>query len=166
MKKKLKYEVINNFLIKKELQNLINVVMSNNFSWFFQEKININHSKKDNFLYFTHLLFENNNINSDYYSYFNVIIKKLNAKSLIRVKVNCYPNTHKLIENKSHCDYNYPHKGCVFYFNTCDGYTKLNDGTKVESVANRALFFDPSIPHQSTNCTNAKARFNININYL
>ena len=54
----------------------------------------------------------------------------------------------------------------MFYFNTCDGYTKLNDGTKVESVANRALFFDPSIPHQSTNCTNAKARFNININYL
>jgi hypothetical protein len=166
MKKKLNHKVINDFLTKKELQNLINVVMGNNFSWFFQEKVNINHSKKDTSLYFTHLLFENNNINSDYYNYFNVIIKKLNAKSLIRVKVNCYPNTHKLIENKPHYDYNYPHKGCVFYFNTCDGYTKLNDGTKVESVANRALFFDPSIPHQSTNCTNAKARFNININYL
>ena len=31
---------------------------------------------------------------------------------------------------------------------------------------NRAIFFDPSVPHTSTNTTNAKRRVNININYF
>jgi hypothetical protein len=107
-----------------------------------------------------------NKINSNAFDLFSPIIKKLNAKSLIRVKINCYPCTEVIKENESHKDYEYDHKGFIYYFNTCDGYTKLNDGTKIDSVANRALFFNPSIPHQSTTCTNAKARFNMNINYF
>ena len=50
--------------------------------------------------------------------------------------------------------------------NTCDGYTKLKDGTKIDSVANRVLLFDPSKEHCSTTTTNVPARFNININYF
>ena len=165
-KKKLEYKVIDNFITKKQLKDIVNLITGINFSWYFQEQINHNHSKKDLSFYFTHLLFINNKINSHYYNLFSPILNKLEAKSLIRVKVNCYSNTHKVKEHKSHEDYDYTHKGCIFYFNSCDGYTKLNDGTKIESVANRALFFDPSISHQSTTCTNAKARFNMNINYF
>ena len=44
--------------------------------------------------------------------------------------------------------------------------TILNDDIMIESVENRVLLFDPSLPHSSTTCTNAKARFNININYF
>ena len=50
--------------------------------------------------------------------------------------------------------------------NTCDGYTKLKDGTKIDSVANRVLLFDPCEEHCSTTTTNVKARFNINVNYI
>ena len=32
--------------------------------------------------------------------------------------------------------------GAIFSLNTCDGYTKFKDGTKVESVANRIVIFD------------------------
>ena len=42
----------------------------------------------------------------------------------------------------------------------------LEDGKEVKSIANRALFFDSMKPHSSTSCSDKKARFNININYL
>ena len=42
----------------------------------------------------------------------------------------------------------------------------LADGTKIKSVANRALLFDPFEFHSSTTTTDAKARFNMNVNYF
>ena len=65
-----------------------------------------------------------------------------------------------------HIDYPFPHKGAILSLNTCNGYTKLEDGTKVDSVANRILLFDASTPHCSTTTSDTTARFNININYF
>ena len=87
-------------------------------------------------------------------------------KALNRMKLNLYPRTDKIEVHEPHIDYDYDHKGCLFSFNTCDGYTKLEDGTKIQSVENRALLFNPSTLHSSTSTTNAKARINININYF
>jgi hypothetical protein len=42
----------------------------------------------------------------------------------------------------------------------------LKDGTKIDSVENRILFFNPSEEHDSENCTDEKTRINININYF
>ena len=36
----------------------------------------------------------------------------------------------------------------IYYINTNNGYTKLEDGTKVMSVANRLLLFDGSTSHK------------------
>ena len=91
---------------------------------------------------------------------------RFGIKSLIRIKLNLYPATQNLIGHASHQDYDFEHKGAIIYINDNDGYTKLEDGTCIESKANRVLFFDASTPHSSTNCTNAKARFNINVNYF
>ena len=65
-----------------------------------------------------------------------------------------------------HSDYKFTHSGAILSLNTCDGYTKLKDGTKIDSVANRILFFDAGEKHCSTTTTNTFARFNININYI
>ena len=62
-------------------------------------------------------------------------------------------------------DYNFDHKGALFSLNTCDGHTNV-DGTKVDSVKNRMLFFNPQVIHNSTNCTDEQFRCNININYM
>ena len=51
-------------------------------------------------------------------------------------------------------------------FSEVEQTVKLEDGTEIESRANRVLLFDPSKPHHSTSCTNDKRRVNININYL
>ena len=89
-----------------------------------------------------------------------------NFKTMIRIKINAYPYTNVVKEHKEHIDFNYEHIGAVFSLNTCDGYTKFSDGTKVESVANRIVFFDASKEHQSTTTSNAKLRYNINFNFL
>jgi len=89
-----------------------------------------------------------------------------NFKTMIRIKINAYPYTNEVKEHREHSDYPFSHKGALFSLNTCDGYTKFNDGTKVESVANRIVFFDASKNHQSTTTSNAKLRYNINFNFL
>ena len=60
----------------------------------------------------------------------------------------------------------YKHCGLIFYLNTNNGFTILDDGTKIESVENRALFFDPSKRHCSTTCTDSIFRSIIIINYF
>ena len=89
-----------------------------------------------------------------------------NFKTMIRIKINAYPHTNVVKEHEKHIDFSYEHIGAVFSLNTCDGYTKFSDGNKVESVANRIVFFDASKYHQSTTTSNAKLRYNMNFNFL
>ena len=65
-----------------------------------------------------------------------------------------------------HSDFEFSHSGAVLSLNTCDGYSKLKDDTKINSVANRMLLFDASEEHCSTTTTNVFARININMNYI
>ena len=95
------------------------------------------------------------------------ILEKLNIKSLIRVKANLYPYSGETLhEHGMHTDYEFPHYAALLSLNTCDGYTKLEDGSKIESIANRMVIFDASQKHCSTTTTSDFARINININYL
>ena len=87
-------------------------------------------------------------------------------KSLLRIKANFYPHTSVLQEHPPHVDYNWSHHGAIFSLNTCDGFTRLGDSIKIDSVANRLLIFDPSLQHNSTTTSTAKGRFNINFNWL
>ena len=50
--------------------------------------------------------------------------------------------------------------------NTNDGYTEFEDGTKVESVANRLVTFPANLKHTGTSCTDEKTRIVINFNYF
>jgi len=54
----------------------------------------------------------------------------------------------------------------LFYLNTNDGLTVLEDGTEIKSIENRILLHDASKPHHSTTCTDADRRVNINFNYF
>ena len=101
------------------------------------------------------------------YNTFIPRFKTLNIfKSLIRMKINAYPYTEEVHEHNNHTDYSFKHNAAVFSLNTCDGYTKLKNGRKIESVANRLLLFDASKEHCSTTTSNAKLRYNINFNFF
>ena len=131
------------------------------------QEINTEHKDSNDF-YMTHMLFniEFDQCHSTFYKDYKIILDKLKAKSLMRMKINLYPRTENIEVHEQHYDYDYEHKGCLFSFNTCNGGTILEDGTKIDSVANRALLFDPSKLHSSTSCTDDKVRLNMNINYF
>ena len=161
----MKYEIIDNFLPIDDFTRLNNL-LHQQVPFYFQKEINTEHIE-DNQFYMTHMLFniEHEPMYSTFYWDYKKILNRLKIKSLIRMKINLYPKTDTLEVHEPHIDYEYLHKGCLLSFNTCDGFTILEDGTKIESVANRMLFFDPSKKHQSTDCTNTKFRLNINFNY-
>ena len=77
-----------------------------------------------------------------------------------------YPSTPKIVYHDPHVDIPWQHKGAIFYVNTNNGVTVLEDGTEIESIENRLLLFDSSKEHSSTSCTDAKVRVNINFNYF
>ena len=84
-----------------------------------------------------------------------------------RIKANLYPRTEELQEHPWHTAYNRGRlRGALLMMNTCDGYTGFADGTQVDSVENRCVFFDSTKKHHSTNCTNDQFRMTININYV
>jgi hypothetical protein len=161
------HEVIDNFLPRDEFLKIKDVVMGEDFIWTYTPTINAFH--EDDTCYFTHMmyLFKGNTYTATKnFQLIGPILLRIKPKALIRVKCNLYPKTHTIQNHEPHKDYNYTHKGALFYLNTCDGYTTLEDDTKIETKENRMLLFDPSTPHSSTSTTNAKARFNINFNYF
>ena len=165
---KIKYKVIDNFLPKDNFNLIKETIFGNNFNWFYHSEINYKgvHSP-DMLFYFTHLFYHHNQPSSMFFDLINKnLISFLDVKSLIRIKGNLYPNQHTKKENGFHTDYDFSHKGAIFYLNTNNGRTILNDKTKIDSVENRILFFDPSLSHDSENCTDQKVRVNININYF
>ena len=110
--------------------------------------------------------FEDYKINSHNFDIIKPILYVLKPNALIRVKGNLYPNLNIDINNAYHIDYEFEHKGAIFYVNTNNGKTILEDGTEIDSVENRLLIFDASKPHCSTHCTDEKIRVNINFNYF
>jgi len=128
---------------------------------------NINNISDNNY-YFEHNIFRKHEVvSNELYSYIIAkIAPLLDVKSFIRIKLNAYPRMDNIIEHDSHIDYDFEHKGALLYLNTCNGFTRLEDDNKVDSVENRMMFFDPSKEHNSSTSTDEKLRLTINFNYF
>jgi hypothetical protein len=161
------YKIIDNFLPKEELKIIQDVMLGPDFPWYFNNVITDPQEIIDGY-YFTHVFFYEDTYgpNSNFFNILIPILNKLDFKALIRVKGNLHPNVNKYVINSKHTDYEFEHKGAIFYVNTNNGYTIIEDDVKIESIENRLLIFDPSKPHSSTNCTDTKRRVNINFNYF
>lgn len=158
--------VVDNFLDEETFSQIRNQLMGDSFPWFYNDAV-ASKEKRNELFYFTHGFFDVN-FEVQMSSMFWVvepIVRKIQPVQLVRAKGNLYPNVNKDINDPFHKDYEYKHKGAIFYVNTNNGATIFEDGTRVESVANRILFFDPTIPHASCRCTDEKIRVNINFNY-
>jgi len=95
------------------------------------------------------------------------ILKKLGAKSLVRVKANLNSFSTNLVEGGFHRDYDYDCKAALFYVNTNNGYTKFKKNNKIiKSVENRMVMFKANELHTGTNTTDQKCRVVINFAYF
>ena len=169
----MKHEVIDNFLDEEYFNLLVTIFIDrgkNNegdgsqFSmpWFFDSSISDDVKVNS----FWHLFYEAHLPQSQHFDALLPLVDKLGARCVIQAKANLYPCTHILHEHQMHADYDSSCSSAILSLNTCDGYTKLKDGTKIDSVANRVLLHDPSIEHCGTSTTNVNARINLNINYM
>jgi hypothetical protein len=162
----MKYKIIDNFLDGKKFNEM--VLNIKKIPWYYNDYVTFKDNFEENCFYFTHLFYEfyqQKHIQSDFYSIINPLIEKLNPRSLIRVKGNLYTNVGYKLRNLPHVDFDYPHSGAIFYLNTNNGPTVLDQNIEISSVANRLLLFDSSLPHFSVFCDDQKTRLNININF-
>jgi len=168
------YEVIDNFFPLNVFDEFHSLLLPDEFIedptkqvyWCYTPSVATRKIEDWRLFYLTHIVYDYT-ICSPFYEKIVPHCKQLDFKAIIRIKINMFPNTETLKEHGMHIDYDFPHKGALFSINTCDGYTKLGeDGTKIDSVANRMLLFDASKPHTSTTTTDQTVRMNINFNYF
>ena len=121
---------------------------------------------------FTHLFYTDWVPISSSMKILNPILIKIDPVSFWRIKANLLTRTSNIVENEFHQDAGEHEKlskqwtTAIFYMNTNNGYTEFEDGTKVESVANRIVIFPTNTKHRGTSCTDERTRVVINFNYL
>ena len=140
------------------------------FPWFYNNfKVSSTEPFDLNSYQFTHLFYDNNSIRSDWFQIVEPIVKYLNPKSVIRIKANLNPRTNVQHIFPYHVDFSSEssdRKTAIYYVNSNDGVTILEDGTEIESIANRLVIFDQKTRHTGTTCINQKVRCLINFNYI
>jgi len=160
------FEIIDNFLSKEDFESIKNFMLNPSFPWNLTPVV----SNKEEDLpmtgsyYFTHEFWSGFHTEPEA-QVFAPILNQIQCRAVMRIKGNLYPSTETLIHHMDHIDYEFPHRGAIFYLNTNDGLTVIG-GKEVESVENRLLVFDPTVPHHSTTCTNDKCRVNVNFNFF
>jgi hypothetical protein len=163
--------------IKKDLfKELKNKVMDANFPWYYNEH-DLSQIKSNNFM-FTHTIYRDGNLNSNFYHLIkpicDKIYKKFKFKKILRIKLNCYTNQNKKIEHIKHNDVIDPLIQNnilvgVFHINTNNGKTIIDsDGgdMSIKSEENQIILFNNLYPHYGTTQTDTNLRVLINFNFL
>ena len=158
------FKVQDNYLTIDEHLVLKTIMESNTFSWYYY-KGKLKPSNKIFDYQLVHIFYNDNFVNSDFFHHLKPIIKLLKPLSLIRIKANLNPISHKLIKFDKHQDQHFKCKAAIYYLNDNDGYTMIGDN-KIESKANRIVLFNADQEHYGTNSTNCNNRMVINFNYF
>lgn len=167
MSKKSEYKIIDNALNYEAFNAIKKATLDySTFPWYYGPSITNIGDSQNKYCLFFHLFYSGpRSIPSSFFGLVLPILDILNPVSLIRIKGNLYPNSGDLHEHEMHIDFDVAHKGALYFVNTNNGYTILEDGTKIENIENRILLFDTSKPHTGTTSTNVPARCNIIFNY-
>ena len=139
------------------------------FPWFYTDRV-ISDYDTDKLIMFVHMFFDNH-LPQPNYNIMIPLLELINPFSIIRIQANLLTRTPEIVESKFHVDLSLPEQQLkqwttsIFYVNSNNGYTKFEDGTKVESVANRMVTFPANMKHMGSSCTNERTRVIINFNY-
>ena len=119
-------------------------------------------------------------VNSYILDVINPLLINIGSDYLRQIKVNIYQRSDTLMEHAQHVDKlsfvrpKHPWQAeqeysLIYFVNDNNGYTKFypdgEDPVFVESKRGRIVYTDCSTIHNSTTCTDAKARCTINFNF-
>ena len=162
--------IIDNFLEEEYFNTLQKLFTGPDFTWYYTS--NVVYGGEDTYHFFlTHMLYDFNVALSPHFDILIPLLEKIETenavRSLVRIRVNFFPHTQTIYEHPMHVDKDFECSAVVLSLNTCNGYTRLEeDDSKVESIANRALFMDAGKRHCSSTTTDEKVRFNLTVTYL
>jgi hypothetical protein len=160
----LEHKVINNFLEKETFNNLKNIMFSDKINWFF-----LPHMTTNDKYFFNHCFYNHYTPQSIFFEDIIVpILKKLNAAAIVEVRANLSLKENICYQSNFHVDRPFECKTAVFYINTCNGYTLLNEDKKIKitSEENKMLIFNSQIKHAGVSQTDVDRRITINFNYF
>jgi|TARA_B100000959_G_scaffold138959_1_gene146001 hypothetical protein len=164
------HTIQDNFLDRDVFRFISDQLMGDHFPWNYMAGVvgyaDTQADKDGDYYYFTHGYYRDNKFWTNYGNVFDPLIDALGVSGLMRVKANLYPNVGHYHQHGWHSDFKIKHTVSLLYINSNNGHTVLEDGTKIESRANRLLTFDGSLEHASTTCTDQNVRVNIGVNYI
>lgn len=163
---KQKLQIIDDALSEEDFTAITDMCLSppekdKGFPYYMETNVTGHADGDDGTMYFCHLIKDDC---PQLYPVLDLLNIGHDGVGILRIKVNLYPGTPEIHHHADHVDAEIPHKGAILYLNTNNGLTVV-DGVEVESVRNRLLLFDPTIPHHSTTCSDKPFRANINFNY-
>jgi len=176
-------EIIDNFLVEKEFVALRDVITAPDFDWHFSPGNDETDEEISSPGLFTHIVHGEHEPFGHSSSCFRLLFCSLLSSvqfpglggvgvhiARIRINLNCkFPEPHKYM---FHLDMSLGEPisaqwtTSILYINTNNGYTEFEDGTIVESVANRLVAFPANIKHRGVSQTDEETRILINFNYL
>jgi hypothetical protein len=186
----IKYKIIDNFLNDSEFTELTNVVLPittnlpkvvSNFGWNyicsqvtgddegnrFKTLTKIPLLNSVNNWYLSHSL-QYQSYYSEALQYFAPLLSKLNPLAFYRIQANLTVQQNTRMRSLFHRD----HGGktdmltSIYYMNTTNGPTLLEDGTEIECRANRLVTFPEETFHSGVMCTDSPYRIVVNFNYF
>ena len=159
-------EIIDNFLDQNDFEQILELHLGKqgHLPWYYGGAVTGEDPTEEK--HFSHMFYGFDQPVSEWMKQLLPFKDKLGINSLVRIKSNLTTKTPEIIEHGFHRDVEFLCKTAVYYVNTCDGYTKFEDGSIVESVANRVVIFDSNMKHTGTTCTDTDARVVINFNYF
>ena len=166
--------ITDNYVAKREFNTLRERIMQEDFPWFFMPII-VNRGEKSPGV-FIHKVHENSDLSSPFYDTLrnSNILEQLMCAVLLRITINLNPIHQEPYFTDFHSD-TITGLGeaaaaqwttSIFYINTNNGYTELESGEKIESIANRLVTFPSNVKHRGVTQTDEQRRILINFNYL
>ena len=155
-------EVIDNFLPEDQFKIIENNLLHTRFPWGFVPQVYSSERAQ-----FVHEFWNPIEGNISEHKQLTIpFINRLKPSAILRIKANLQPKNIEVYEDPLHVDLS--KVSCttsIFYVNTCNGYTYFEDGSKVESAANRLVTFPSQTKHAGTTCSDQVSRVVINFNY-
>ena len=181
-------KVFENFLSKSYHEQILEMMSSENFPWYYYKNISIEEGNNLNEYGFSHMFWAQETGQRDstqtwfLKSALLQIMDVAECNAIIRSRGDMTTYTSKNFVHRPHIDYDFPHISSIYYVNESDGDTifynqrannineinnlNLQEYKRVAPKANRLVVFEGDIVHTGSSPINFKKRILINSNFL
>jgi hypothetical protein len=157
---------INNFLPKKDFNEINNIINHIHYPWY----VDAHHAETQKHFHFVHDFYhKDKDVRPKVDDYFyDIFYKKISDQvgfkiKILKARVNLFVKS-----SFKYLDYHQDYKeglSMLLYMEDSDGCTQFQNGKTINSVENKALFFNANSIHRTVMQKNSFLRKNINVNF-